>query len=117
MLVDTKHITSIQANFPGGLDFVSYSKMFLSGHLDGIFTYMLSSPPYNVLPEYIGKVAPSFRNSFMAHYAGDEHITPAELVKVQWVGLLSPDLRMILMSLWTDLLPCDNHSIIDIRRN
>jgi hypothetical protein len=73
--IDTKHITSIDVTLPAELDFVTYSNLFLLEHLDGIFTYMLSSPPYNVPSEYIGSIAPLFRNAMMAHYTGDEHIT------------------------------------------
>lgn len=112
--VDTKHITSIHASLPYGLRFVPYSKMFLSGHLDGIFTYMLSSPPYSVPGEYISDIAPLFRNAFMAHYAGDECITPEEQYKDDQVALLSPLLGMALQGLWTDLPPSDNHLVLDI---
>jgi len=114
--LDTKHITSIDATFPGGLDFVTYSNMFLSGHLDGIFTHMLFSPPYNVPSEYLGGIAPLFRNAMMAHYAGDEHITPKEQAKDDYVGTLSAQLGMALHSLWTDLSPSDNHYNINIRK-
>jgi hypothetical protein len=117
MYVDTKHITSIDATLPAGLDFVTYSNMFLSGHLDGIFTYMLSSPPYNVPSQYIPAIAPLFRNAFMAHYAGDEHITPEEQAKDDYVGQLAPELGVVLHNLWTDLLPSDNQYNIDMRKN
>jgi len=113
--IDTRHITSIHAVFPLNLNFVTYSKKFISGHLDGIFTYMLSSPPYNVPSNYVSQMAPLFRNAFMAHYAGDEHITPLEQLKDDWVGLLSPQLGMILQSLWTDLNPSDNHLILEMK--
>jgi len=116
MSIDTKHIASINATFPAGLDFVTYSNMFLSAHLDGIFTYMLSLPPYNVPSEYIADIAPPFRNAMMAHYAGDEHITPEEQAKDDYIGQLSPQLGMALQSLWTDLSPSDNHYTIDMRK-
>jgi hypothetical protein len=116
MYIETKHITSIDVPFPAGLDFVTYSNMFLSGHLDGIFTYMLSSPPYNVPSDYIGGIAPLFRNAIMAHYAGDEHITPEEQAKDDYVGQLDPQLGYVLHSLWTDLSPSDNQYSIDMRK-
>jgi len=116
MYINTKHITSIAAALPGGLDFVTYSNMFLSGHLDGIFSYMLQSPPYNVPSAYIGSIAPLFRNAMMAHYAGDEHITPAEQASDDYVAGLSPQLGMALHNLWTDLPPSDNKYTIDMRK-
>lgn len=116
MYIDTKHVTSIDVPFPPGLDFVTYSNLFISGHLDGIFTYMLQSPPYNVPAEIVTGIAPLFRNAFMAHYAGDEHITPEEQAQDDYVAGLSPQLGMVLHSLWTDLPPSDNKLIIDMRK-
>ncbi len=116
MYIDTKHITSIDASFPPGLNFLTYSNMFLSGHLDGIFTYMLQSPPYNVPSEYIAGMAPLFRNAFMSHYSGDEHITPEEQEQDDYVAMLSSKLGMVLHNLWTDLPPSDNKYSIDMRK-
>ena len=114
--IDTKHITSIDVTFPAELDFVTYSNLFLAEHLDGIFTYMLSSPPYNVPSEYISGIAPLFRNAMMAHYAGDEHITTEEQAKDDYVTQLAPELGTVLQSLWTDLPPSDNQYCIDLRK-
>ena len=114
MYLNTKHITSIDVSFPSGLDFVTYSNLFISGHLDGIFSYMLQSPPYNVPSEYVAGIAPLFRNAFMAHYAGDEQITPEEQAQDDYVGLLAPELGIVLHRLWTDLSPSDNKFIIDM---
>jgi hypothetical protein len=116
MYIDTKHVTSIDVPFPPGVDFLTYSNMFIAGHMDGIFTYLLSHPPYNV-PEVMAPVfAPRFRNAMMAHYAGDEHITPEEQTADNTVGLLNPQLGMVLHSLWTDLPPSDNQFTIDMKK-
>ena len=48
----------------------------------------------------------------MAHYAGDEYITPEEQAKDQSVGQLAPQLVAVLQSLWTDLPPSDNQLMI-----
>ena len=117
MRIDTKHITSINATLPSGLNFATYSNMFLTGHLDAIFNFMLSSPPYNVPQPTATDVAPLFRNALMAYYAGDENISPEEQAKVQYVGQIAPQLGMVLQSLWTDLPPSDNQEIIDLRIN
>lgn len=114
MYIDTKHVTSIAVPFPAGLDFVTYSNLFISGHLDGIFNYMLQSPPYNVPSEIAAGIAPLFRNALMAHYAGDEHITPEEQAQDDYVASLSPQLGMVLHSFWTDLLPMDSKFTIDM---
>lgn len=115
MSIDTKHITSIAVPFPPGVSFVSYSNLFLTGHLDAIFNFMLSSPPYNVPQPTATDIAPLFRNALMAHYAGDENITQDELVKVKAVGLFAPQLGTVLQSLWTDLPPSDNQYMINMR--
>lgn len=117
MNITTRNIKSIDVPFPAGLDFITYSNMFISGHLDGIFTYMLSSPPYNVPSEYIGGIAPLFRNALMAHYAGDEHITPEEQAQDDYVGQIAPQLGVALHNLWTDLQPADNQYSISMRKN
>ena len=117
MNITTRNIKSIDVPFPAGLDFITYSNMFISGHLDGIFTYMLSSPPYNVPSEYIGDIAPLFRNALIAHYAGDEHITPEEQAQDDYVGQIAPQLGVALHNLWTDLQPADNQYSISMRKN
>ena len=116
MKINTKHVTSIDATIPYGLDFVTYSNMFLSAHLDGIFTYMLQAPPSNVPSDFIGGIAPLFRNAFMAHYAGDEHITPTEQAQDDNVAALAPELGVALHNLWTDLPPSDNQYTIDMKK-
>jgi len=114
MYIDTKHITSIAVPFPPGVSFETYSNIFITGHLDGIFSFMLLSR-YNVPQQTASEIVPLFRNALMAHYAGDEHITPEELAKVQYAGTLVPQLGMVLQSFWTDLPPSDNQLMIDMR--
>jgi hypothetical protein len=91
--------------------------MFLFGHLDGIFTYMLSNSPYYVPLETAAGIAPLFRNAIMSHYSGDEQITPEEQAQDDNVGQIAPQLGMVLHSMWTDLPPTDNQYIIDIRKH
>lgn len=113
MNIETKHITSIDVP---GLDFVTYSNLFLTGHLDGIFTYLLSHSPYYVPPATAASIAPLYRNALMAHYAGDEHITPAEQAQDDYVTGLSAQLGIVLHNFWTDLSPSDNQYILDMRK-
>lgn len=116
MYVDTKHITSIDVPFPPGMDFITYSDMFLSAHMDLIFGHMFSNPPYNVPSPYLEQIVPLFREAFMAHYAGDEQITPEIMQQVAAVGGLNPTLGWALGSLWTDLSPADGQLTIDMRK-
>ena len=77
---------------------------------------MLSNPPYYIPVATASDIAPLFRNGMMAHYAGDEHITPEEQSKDDYVAQLSPQLGMVLQSWWTDLPPKDNEYTIDMRK-
>ena len=106
--IATKYVTSIHATLPGGLDFPAYSNMFLSQHLDGYFSYFLSNV-YGVPDPYVAEGAPLFRNAIMAHFAGDEMISPEEAAKDEAFGALSPDIAGALQSLWTDINTNDNN--------
>ncbi len=117
LCLDTKHITSINSTLPLGLNFVTYSNIFMSAHVDEIFTYMLSHDPYNMPLVTAMMVAPRFKNAVMAHYAGDEHITAEEQAKDDVVGQLAPILGIVLHNLWTNLPPADNQYCISIKKN
>lgn len=116
MDIETKHITSIDVPFPSGLDFITYSNQFITGHMDGIFTYLLSHNPYYVPLPTATSIAPLFRNAMMAHYAGNEQITPEEQALDEYVNGLDPRLGSVLSHLWTDLPPSDNQYKIDMRK-
>lgn len=103
--ISTTRITSINCTFPMGFSFTRFSDQFLSSHLDGYFAYILENM-FGVPAEYAGSIAPLFRNGWMAHYAGDEKITPHEQVKDNMVG--DPLLVGALQGVWTDLPPADN---------
>lgn len=107
--ITTKYVTSIDAKLPGGLDFPSYSKLFLSQHLDGYFNYFLSNPPYSLPASYAATGAPLFRNAIMAHFAGDEMISPGEQALDDNFGQLSPLIGGALSTLWTDINTADNN--------
>jgi 3',5'-cyclic AMP phosphodiesterase CpdA len=106
--ISTRHVTSIDAKLPGGLDFPSYSNLFLSQHLDGYFSYFLAGPPFSLPSQYIATGAPLFRNAIMAHFAGDEKISPDEAAKDADFGQLSPQIAGALSTLWTDINTPDN---------
>lgn len=113
--IDTRHVTSISASLPGGLDFPAYSNLFLTQHLDGYFGYLLSNPPYSLPDDLVTYGAPLFRNAIMAHFAGDEKIGPKEQAADDVLGNLSPLIGGALGSLWADLNPEDNHLIIKFK--
>jgi 3',5'-cyclic AMP phosphodiesterase CpdA len=106
--ISTRHVTSIDAKLPGGLDFPTYSNLFLSEHLDGYFSYYLAGPPFSLPAQYIATGAPLFRNAIMAHFAGDEKISPDEAARDASFGQLSPQIAGALSTLWTDINTPDN---------
>src|SRR5450432_516115 len=114
MHISTSYVKSISTALPGGLSLPDYANQFLSGHLDGYIGYAISNPPYS-LPQFLVDLgAPLLRNGFMAHYAGDEKITPEEQSKVDDFGNLVPPLGDAVNSLWTDLAPADNELDINL---
>jgi 3',5'-cyclic AMP phosphodiesterase CpdA len=108
MDISTQHVRHISAALPGGLDFPTYSKIFLSNHLDGYIGFALANPPYSLPDELVTVGAPLLRNGFMAHFAGDEKLDPAEQARIDAFGQLVPPLGDGLYALWTDLAPADN---------
>jgi len=119
MDIITKRATSINPVNPMGFSFTHYSDQFLATRLDGYFTYFLNAM-YGVpndAPDYIAaSIAPQFRNAMMAHYAGDENITPKEQAADDWIGAnVSPLLGGALQSLWYDLPPADNRLRINLK--
>ena len=115
MDINTKRITSINCTIPMGFSFTRYSDQFLSNHLDGYFTAYLNGI-YGVPEDVAAYIAPQFRNAMMAHYAGDEKITPKEQAADNWIGSnVSPLLGGALQSLWYDLPPADNQLKISFK--
>jgi hypothetical protein len=111
MNITTKRVTSVDCPLPGGLDFLTYSNLYLSGHLDGYFNYVLQNN-YGIDEELAGIVAPFLRNASMAHFAGDENISPEERYKIDLLeaGGAPSFLIDALNSFWTDL-PTEDSNI------
>jgi 3',5'-cyclic AMP phosphodiesterase CpdA len=116
--IESRRITNIDYPFPAGLNFVSYSKVFLSAHLDGYFNYVLQYM-YGIPEEQAVVVAPFLRNGVMAHYAGDEKIKPDERKKLNQLALAVPPessfLIDVINSFWTDLPIADTQVHIKLK--
>ncbi len=85
--ITTKVVRSISASLPGGLDFPSYSNIFLSQHLDGYFNYYLTNNLGAPAP-LASFASPLFRNGIIAHFKGDEKLPADELAKNTAAGSL-----------------------------
>jgi predicted MPP superfamily phosphohydrolase len=113
--IKTEYVKSIDCPMPNRLSFRTYSKLFFENHLDAYFDYVLSMK--YLMPEpYAANFAPLFRNAIMAHYAGDEKISPKEQVLDDEVAAVSAQLGIALQSLWTDLPPKDNEIHIEMKK-
>ena len=116
--VTTKYVTGISFNNTPVQD---YARQFLAPRLVNIFYYMLSSPPYNLTPDLAAQGAPLCKNGFMAHYAGDEYLTPNEQEAIMSFWNNIPDsntykffILQTLMTWWSDLTPADNYYYCDL---
>jgi hypothetical protein len=97
------------------LDFLTYSNLFLSGHLDGYFDYVLQNN-YGIPAELAGVVAPFLRRASMAHFAGDEKIGPVERKSINELALVAPSFLVdALNSFWADLPPNDTKVHIKLK--
>lgn len=114
--INTNRVTSVNFPLPGGLDFLTYSNLFLSGHLDGYFSYVLQSQ-YGISEVLAQAAAPFLRNASMAHFAGDENISPEERYKIDLLaGSGAPSFLIdALNSFWTDLPPEDTEIQIRLK--
>jgi hypothetical protein len=117
--IESRRITAIDYPLPPGLDFVTYSNMFLKAHLDGYFTYGFQLPPYNLPEEMAMEIAPFVSNAVIAHYAGDEKIKPDERKKVGALAAkILPEGQMFIdaiNSFWYDLPISDNAAHIKMK--
>lgn len=117
MHITTNRITSIDAEFPYGMDFLAYSDAFITAHLEGIFAHILQSR-FGVPEPYASEAAPFYTEAMKAYYAGDEVITPSGQAAVEYLKTLDPTqtLSNALLSFWTDLTPADNRLTIEMRK-
>jgi len=113
--IETKRISNIDFPFPPGIDFVTYSNMFLSAHLDGFFDYMLENM-YGLPEDQALFIAPFLRNALMAHYVGDEKMKPDESKKIDELSQVAPEFLIdAINSFWTDLPINDNQVQIKLK--
>lgn len=117
--IESRRITTIDYPFPPGLDFVTYSNLFLKEHLDGYFGYGLTQEPYYLDPVTASYIAPFLSNGVIAHYAGDEKIKPDERKKLDQLSNTVPPESTFLIdainSFWTDLPIDDNKAHIKMK--
>ena len=114
--IHTEYVTRITYN-TNRMPFPQYARKYLR---DGILAMAELSlmKDFGLSMAEAALVAPHLADGFMAHYAGDEQITPQAEVFIQAL-IQSGDptksyLGMMLESLWTDLPPADNCGLFDL---
>lgn len=114
LYIKTNHIESIL--YPGlnGISFPVYEKAFSLNGFAIQAKYMLMNPPYNVPEDVATLITPIFADAMLAHFGGDEIITPEVSAQIQSVDAISHDMANILYGLYTDLPPEDNNLIVDL---
>lgn len=119
MNISTRLISKIESASLQGQQFPEFSKAFITKGLDGLATYMLTSPPYSMSTTTASAVAPTIRNAFIAHYSGDEQLSATEKATIDQIvaaaGSYGPTLNALVMGLWTDTTPADKNITIDIK--
>lgn len=106
--IRTEHVTQINVPLPGNLSFEEYSLNAFYTMLDRFFATNSMG-----VPSRLSSIAiPLAKNAMMAHFNGDENISPLELARINEFSAASPDSTKravdLLMNLWTDLNTKDN---------
>lgn len=114
--VETRRITSIDTELPSGMDFLAYSDLTIKSRLDKLFI--------NVAQNWFGHtseeaqiIAPFISRAWLAHFAGDEKISPEERQGIEELSeFANPALISAINSIWTDLPPySDNKTHIKLK--
>lgn len=109
--VETRRIISIDSELPLGIDFLTYSDLTIKSRLDKLFINVAQNWFGHTLEE-AQIIAPFISRAWLAHFAGDENISPEELEGVQELSeFANPALIGAINSIWTDLPPYSDNKI------
>jgi predicted MPP superfamily phosphohydrolase len=114
--IEARRITKIDKPFPGGKSFLDYSNSYLAEHLDMYFNWYLVAG-MKLPSAWVEASMPYVKNAMVAQYAGDEQITPEEVIKLEEISALYPTnpLIQLINNFWTDLPPVDNEIHIKMK--
>jgi hypothetical protein len=115
--IDTRRVTEIDMELPGGEDFVAYCDELITSRLTGFFMYYgnILQNKYQIPAEQYPIAVPFFTEAFKAYFAGDEKIGPAERNNLEALEQSVPSSLALLNSWWTDLPPNDNKIHIKLK--
>jgi 3',5'-cyclic AMP phosphodiesterase CpdA len=112
MDIDTRHITSIDADIPGGVDFVTYSNAVLTQNMTRLFKGLFMSS-YGLDLATATAYSPYYAKALNVLYAS-EGVMSAE--DQEFANGLPTLFKNIFMSLYTDLPPSDLQYNVDMRK-
>jgi 3',5'-cyclic AMP phosphodiesterase CpdA len=115
--IDTKRVTEIDMELPGGIDFLTYCNQLINFRLNEFFVYVLQNM-FKIPEEEALIAAPVCTDALKAYFAGDEKISPAEQLRVDALAESVPsypNLVNIVNNWWTDLPPSDNKAHIKLK--
>lgn len=95
-------------------DFQTYAKSYLTDGLNTLVSNMLGAAPYSLTATQISAVQPLIVPAMVAHYAGDEKLTDANVLATLTAMASSTDaatalIGKIVLGLWNDPAPADNN--------
>jgi len=119
LVIATRHVTAIDYDLRGALDFQTYAHDSLRVGLESLITNLISAPPYSIADA--SAIAPWLGDGLVAHYAGDEDMMstdPGAQGEMQTLqSSTSTFVKLagsMLQSIWTDLPPADNAVTLDL---
>jgi len=108
---ETGNITGVDAEIPGGMDFMAYADSTIRSHFNTL-CYSALRYRFGVPKDLATQMAPFFTSGFMAHFAGDEKMPPAEREAINVLAETAPpSLMPYLLNMWTDLPPYSDNKI------
>lgn len=114
--ISTHHVQSIQYD-TGGKSFQDYAHDFLESGILGVSTYILVQQ-FGLSEAEAAALSPIMTGAFIAHYAGDETMSPEAQTVISALKLAgdanSLFMAAALEALYTDLPPADNTLTINL---
>lgn len=114
--IETRRITGIDAELSSGIDFLTYSDQTIMSRLNKLFLDVAMNW-FGQTPEEAKVIAPFCSRAWIAHFAGDEKMSPEERIGIEELKeFTNPALITAINSIWTDLPPyCDNRIHIKLK--
>lgn len=119
MKVETRYVTSVDADIPNGADFLEYTTACYQERMSAFMTQLLVNPPFNLpvgdsntlgTAAYFGS---HFAMALHSFYVGNEQFPPEE----EAISQVWPEpFKHILKSIYTDLPPEDLEYTVDMRK-